>query len=152
MSSTVCPSCSANDLKKLSLIYMSGTYDTRGTSRGIVLSGEGLGIFKGRSRRTHESKLSKRLAPPQKRRLLKPLVYGVAGVFCLPFVRVSHQAWNALFIGYCAVIALYLAGRVLYNLLGYPGALRRWESSFMCQRCGAIIQPQSSAASQTGVG
>lgn len=144
----VCPSCSSNDLKKLSLIYMAGTYDSSGVSRGVVLSGSGLGVFRGRRRSKHESKLSKLAAPPKKWLLLKPLLYGIAGVLVFPLVRVSRHAWDALFLGYCAAVILYLAGAFFYNVFRYPKALREWESLFMCQRCGQIIQPQASAASR----
>lgn len=143
----VCPSCSSNDLRKLSLIYLAGTYDAKGTSRGIIFGPTGLNAYRGRHRSTQQTKLSKSLEPPRKRRLLKPLLYGVVGAFCLPFVRISHQAWNTLFIGYCAVVVLYLAGALLYNLVRFPEALRRWQSSFLCQRCGAVIEPQAPAAS-----
>jgi|SRR5579864_9195099 len=144
----VCPSCSSNDLKKLSLIYMAGTYATKGRSRGIVFSGEGVGAYTARYRSTHESKLSRLAAPPKRMPVIKPLVYGVVGVFCLPFVRLSRQAWNALFIVYCALVLLYLAWAVFSNLFRYPKALQQWESLFMCQRCGTVIEPQASAGSQ----
>lgn len=127
---------------------MGGTYDSSGASRGVVLSEAGLGVFRGRRRTRHQSKLSKLAAPPKKWRLLKPLLYGIAGVFVFPLVRLSRHVWDALFIGYCALIVLYLAGALLYNLFRYPATLRQWESLFMCQQCGVIIEPQASAASQ----
>lgn len=142
-----CPSCSSNDLKKLSLIYMSGIHDTTGVSRGVVLSEGGLGVFRGRRRSTHQSKLSTLAAPPKKCRLLKPLLYGIAGLLCLPLVRVSRHAWDALFFGYCAVVVVYVVGALFYNFFRYPEALRRWQSLFMCQQCGAIVEPQTSTAS-----
>src|SRR5215468_4811573 len=111
----ICPSCSSNDLKKLSVIYMGGTYDSTGVSRGVVLSEGGLGVFRSRRRTRHQSKLSRLAAPPQKRRLLRPLLYGIAGFLVFPLVRVSRHAWDALFIGYCALVVLYLAGALLYN-------------------------------------
>lgn len=144
----VCPSCSSSDVKKLSLIYIDGTYEGTGVSRGIVLSDGGVGVFRGRRRTRHQSKLSKLAAPPSKRRLLKPLLYGIAGVLLSPLVRVSRHVWDALFLSYCAAVMLYLAGALLYNVFGYPKSLRHWESLFMCQRCGEIFQPQVAAASQ----
>lgn len=143
----VCPSCSSNDLKKLSLIYIAGSYETTGRSRGIVFNGEGVGAYRARHRSIHESKLSRLAAPPKKMPFLKPLIYGVVGMFCLPFVRLNHQAWNAMFLGYCALVLLYVGWAVFFNIFRYPKALQRWELLFMCQGCGAIIQPQASAAS-----
>lgn len=127
---------------------MAGTYDSTGVSRGVVLSEAGVGVFRGRRRTRHQSKLSKLAAPPSKWLLLKPLLYGIAGVFVFPLVRVSRHVWDALFIAYCALIALYLVGALIYNLFRYPEALKQWESRFMCQRCGAIFQSQASAASR----
>src|SRR5215471_1732867 len=101
-----CPSCSSNDLKKLSLIYMGGTYDGTGVSRGVVLSGGGLGVFRARRRSIQHSNLSKAAAPPRKWPLLKPLVYGIAGLLCLPLVRISRHAWDALFWAYCSVVVV----------------------------------------------
>lgn len=144
----VCPSCSSNDVRKLSLIYASGTYDSTGVCRGVVLSEGGLGVFRGRRRSKQQSKLSKLAAPPIRRRLLRPLLYGIAGIFVFPLVRVSRHVWDALFLSYCAAVILYLGGALLYNVFGYPKSLRHWESLFMCQRCGEIFQPQVSAASQ----
>jgi hypothetical protein len=97
---------------------------------------------------THQSMLSMVAAPSKKRGILKPLLYGVLGAFCLVLVPLKGQAWNILFVVYCVAVVIYLLAALLHNLRGYPAALRRWESSFMCQRCGAIIEPQASVASQ----
>ena len=139
-----CPSCSSGDVRKLSLIYMSGTHDTTGVSRGVVLSESGLGVFRARRRSTHQSKLSKVAAPPPKWPLLKPLLYGVVGLLCLPLVRISRPAWDALFWSYCSVGMVYFVSALFYNFFRYPRALRKWESLFMCQRCGAIVEPRAS--------
>src|SRR5579864_3335033 len=147
MAPLVCPSCSSNDVRKLSLIYMAGTSDAKGVSRGIVAGGGSVGGFSGRHQSTHQSKLAKSVGPPAKWPLLKPVLYGIVGMFCLPFVRLSHNAWNALLISYCTMVVLYLVAALFYNLGRRPEKLRQWESSFMCQRCGAIIQGQASAAS-----
>src|SRR5579864_321374 len=50
-----------------------------------------------------------------KRRFLKPLLYGIAGLLCLPLVRVSRHAWDALFFGYCGVVVVYLVGALFYR-------------------------------------
>src|SRR5262249_4243854 len=135
---------------KLSLIYMGGTYDGTGVSRGVVLSGGGLGVFRARRRSIRQSKLSKAAAPPRKWRLVKPLLYWIGGLLFLPLVRVSRHAWDALFWTYCSVVVAYLIAAVFYNLFRYPKALQEWESLFMCQQCGAIIQPQASGAASLG--
>jgi len=126
---------------------MGGTYDSSGVSRGVVLSEAGVGVFRGKRRSAHQSKLSKAAAPPKSWPLLKPLLYGIAGLLCLPLVRVSRHAWDALFWSYCSVVVVYLIVALFYNLFRYPEAMREWESLFMCQQCGAIIQPPGSVAS-----
>src|SRR5215469_5595233 len=123
-----CPSCSSGDVRKLSLIYMAGTYEGKGVSRGVVLSEGGLGFFHARRRGTHQSKLSKAVAPPKKWPVVKPLLYAIAGLLCLPLVRVSRHAWDALFWIYCAAVVVYLIATLFYNLFRYPKALRQWES------------------------
>jgi hypothetical protein len=135
----VCPSCLSNDLKKLSLIYMAGSYERKGRSRGIVFSAEGVGAYRARNRSTHESKLSKVAAPPKKWAIVKPLLYGVVGAFCLVLVPLKGQAWNLLFAVCCVAVVVYLLAALLHNMRRYPEALRSWESSFMCQRCGTIV-------------
>jgi hypothetical protein len=127
---------------------MAGTYNGKGVSRGILAGEGGIGGYRGRHQSTRQSKLAKSVGPPAKWPLVKPFLYGIVGMFCLPFVRLSHNAWNALFVAYCTVVVLYLATALFYNLGRRPEKLREWESSFMCQRCGAIIGPQASAASQ----
>jgi hypothetical protein len=144
----VCPSCSSSDLKKLSLIYMTGTYDGKGVSRGVAAGGGHVGAYRGRYEGVHQSKLAKATAPPVRWPVLKPFIYAVVGMFGLIFVRLSGNAWNALFIVYWSIALLYLAAALFYNLARRPQKVRQWESSFMCQRCGAIVTPQAAAASQ----
>jgi hypothetical protein len=74
------------------------------------------------------------------------VIYGVVGAFCLVLVPLKGEAWNILFVVYCVAVVIYLLAALFHNVRRYPEALRRWESSFMCQRCGTIIEPQASAA------
>lgn len=76
------------------------------------------------------------------------MIYGVLGAFFLVVVPLKGQAWNLLFAVYCVAVVIYLLAALSHNMRRYPEALRRWESSFMYQRCDAIIQSQISAASQ----
>ena len=65
-----CPKCNSTDLKKVSLAYQEGLYRTDARTRlsAALVGGSGPDLLVGRgaTRTSHQSALSKRLAPPLK--------------------------------------------------------------------------------------
>jgi hypothetical protein len=52
----------------------------------------------------------------------------------------------ALSVAYILALPTYLLGAVCYNFVVRPTKLKNWERKFMCQRCGAIVENESSSA------
>ena len=59
----VCPKCNSTDMKKLSLVYAAGVYESRGRMGGFLL-GRGEAFLLGRYKGTSQSRLSKLVRPP----------------------------------------------------------------------------------------
>jgi hypothetical protein len=49
-------------------------------------------------------------------------------------------------VGYVLLLPSYASAALVYNLVGRPKKNRAWANTFMCQRCGASINPLRSAA------
>jgi hypothetical protein len=78
----ICPNCNSTDLKKLSLIYEAGTYESHGRLHGLFLGSIG-GLWAGRYRGTNQSSLSKMVAPPMKLPYASPTILWVVAFFIL---------------------------------------------------------------------
>jgi hypothetical protein len=65
-----CPKCNSTDLKKVSLAYEEGLFRKKGRTRlrAVVVDGGGpdLVVGKATTHGTHQSALSKKMAPPVK--------------------------------------------------------------------------------------
>jgi len=46
-----------------------------------------------------------------------------------------------LSVAYVLFLPAYLVGSLIYNLFIRPRKFKRWQQKFMCQRCGAIVEP-----------
>jgi hypothetical protein len=44
-------------------------------------------------------------------------------------------------VGYVSLLPAYILGALFYNLSVRRKKYRIWESTFMCQRCGAVTEP-----------
>src|SRR5712664_1650101 len=81
-----CPKCNSSDLKKVSLAYHEGLYQTEGRTRlrAVVVGGGGPDLVVGRAttRGTEQSALSKKLTPPVKWSYLKVIGWSVLVFLC----------------------------------------------------------------------
>lgn len=50
-------------------------------------------------------------------------------------------------VAYLLLLPSYLVAALFYNLFVRPKKYGIWESTFMCQRCGALIEPHASTQS-----
>ena len=141
----VCPNCNSMDLKKLSLIYVSGTYESKGRIGGLFL-GSSDGLLLGKYKGTSQYLLSKMVRPPRKRSYIVPLIFWLIGFFVvMAFAGRGKLSWmiGFLSIGYVLLFPGYIVGALLYNFFVYPKKFRAWNEEFMCQRCGATIKGTS---------
>ena len=143
------------EFKKLSLVYAEGFSDLNASSRGWgILVGSGgadLGFGKFRTRGEIQSRLSQKVSPPRKWSYWKIMVGGLIGLLILEFIlgyidtflrtggNFNQQlAWFSY--AWLGIVAAILCFAARYNLALYPRRYRLWDRSFMCRRCGHILQ------------
>lgn len=134
----VCPNCNSTDLKKISLIYTAGMYESRGRMRGLFL-GSSDGWLYGRYRGTNQSHLSKIVGPPGKFPYIAPTILWILGFFVvMAFAGRGRLSTLMAIVSmvYLFLLPAYLLGALFSNLFLRAKKLRTWERKFMCQRCG----------------
>lgn len=101
-----CPHCNSTDLKKASLIYAAGAYESRGRIGGLLF-GDGEAFFVGKYRRATRSLLSKMAGPPRKAPYVAPVVLWLMGIFIvMAFAGRGKLSWmmGALSMGYALLL------------------------------------------------
>jgi hypothetical protein len=139
----VCPNCSSTDLRKVSLVYAAGIHESRGWFLGLLLGGAD-GAILGRYRGTSQSRLSRLLNPPRRLPYVAPIVLWLIGFFILmSFDAQGKLSWvmAVLSVAYVLLLPAYLLGSLIYNLFIRPKKFKQWQQKFMCQRCGATVEP-----------
>src|SRR5882724_13661775 len=139
----VCLNCSSTDLRKVSLVLAAGIHEFRGRFLGLLLGGAD-GALLGRNRGTSQSRLSQLLNPPRKLPYFGPIVLWLFGFFILmSFDAQGKLSWAmaVLSVAYVLLLPAYLLGSLIYNLFIRPKKFKQWQQKFMCQRCGAIVEP-----------
>lgn len=137
-----CGACKSENIQKLSLVYEGGLSHTQGKETGIGIGlgsgGAGAGIGSSKYKGTNQSLLSKNAAPPTKRNLLK------VGFFYLLGAWLVYQFAP----GNLAVVLLLVIGGGIhvfmnwrYNQNTFTGLYHKWDSSFLCLKCGEISLP-----------
>lgn len=175
-----CPNCNGEDIRKFSVIYKSGVFDSQLSGEYVGLGGN-WGYLQASSRKT--SQLAKSCAPPRKFSFLYffvaiafaaawcPLaevgtgvVLGAVAIFIIfffycilgivfallklnpsDFLPHSLVEWLAADIPskapFSIPIVLAFIGLILFAMLHYNRTTwveeyRKWQSSYMCLRCG----------------
>jgi hypothetical protein len=112
------------------------------------------GALFGRYRGTSQSRFSALSNPPGKAPHVGPVILWLIGFFLLTsFDAQGKLSWEiaALFTAYILALPGYLLGSLCYNFVVRPKKLKNWERKFMCQRCGAIIEDESSSRADAQV-
>jgi hypothetical protein len=151
-----CPKCNSTDLRKVSIAHEEGLFRNESWTRlGAVVVGSGgpdLVVGKATTRGTHQSALSKKLAPPVKWSYLKVIGWSVlvflsAGwlVFYVNTVTtnattVSSAPLTLFALIYGAIFALLLFLVWRHNHSSYQTQYAQWDKSFICERCGTVSQ------------
>ena len=150
-----CPQCGSNEFTKLSIIYSEGFSNLEAHSRGWGLmfgsAGADLGLGKFRTKGEIQTRLSQKTSPPRKWSYWKIVFWGLIGLLVLEFIlgyadsflRVGGNfnqqlAWFGY--SYFAVLAFILCLAFRYNFSVFPRRYRFWKRSFMCRRCGHILE------------
>lgn len=161
-----CLQCGSTEFTKLSLIHEQGSSTLHAVSGGLGLTfgmgGADLVLGRARTRGEIQTKLSKRVSPPHKWSYWKTIVGGLIGLMVLEFAlgyahtflgygenfrrQLDWLAWP-----YIGLLGFVLGLIVWYNFQAFPRRYRAWDRSFMCRRCGHVIQVERSAQSQQPV-
>ena len=142
-----CPHCNSTDLKKASLIYAAGVYESRGRMGGLLFA-DGDAFFVGKYRGANQSLLSKMVGPPRKAPYLAPVVLWLMDFFIvMAFAGRGKLSWmmGALTMGYVLMLPVYLLVALFYNFFVRPKKKTKWEGKFLCQRCGYVLTHQDTA-------
>lgn len=150
-----CPQCGSTEFTKVSLIYAEGFSDLEARSRGwgllIGSGGADLGFGKFRTKGEIQTKLSQRVSPPHKWSYSKILFGGLIGLLVLEFflgyintfLRIGGNFNQQLgWFGYAWLgsVTFVLCIAFRHNVWTVPKRRRLWSRSFMCHRCGHILQ------------
>lgn len=150
-----CPQCGSNKFTKLSLIYAEGFSNLDASSRGWGLifgsGGADLGFGKFRTKGEIQTRLSQKASPPRKWSYWKIFFWGLIGLLVLEFVlgyvdsflRVGgnfNQEITWFGYSWLGIITFILCLAIRHNFGIYPHRHRVWNCSFMCRRCGHILQ------------
>src|SRR5713101_3571929 len=151
-----CPKCNNTDLKKVSLAYEEGLFRSKGRTRlrAVVVGGGGPDIVVGRATThgTQQSALSKKLTPPLKWSYLKVIGWFVLVLVCVGWLvfYVNTVTTNATTVSSTPLMVFVLISASMFILLlfvvwrhnhaAYQRRYAEWDSSFICQRCGDVVQ------------
>jgi len=146
---------------KLSLVYAAGISGVaaRSRGRGIALAENGIALsFSGaETKGTFQTQLSRIASPPHKKRYRQFVLGWILGfafsgyiVLLLKSAEPSHAAHlHQQFAWFSWIYCGFLVGRLWalwrYNHRSYPQRYREWDRSFMCRRCGKIVQNAAQA-------
>jgi len=149
-----CPKCNSTDLKKVSLAYQDGLFRSNARTRlsAALLGGGGPDLVVGRAttQASHQSALSKRLTPPAKWSYVKVSSRSILTFLCLGWLifYVNNVTRNsstvvtrplAIFSSISGAIFVLLLLLVWWhNHSTHARRYAEWDSSYICQRCGAI--------------
>lgn len=153
-----CPKCNGTDLKKVSLAYQEGLYQSEGRTRlsAALVGGGGPDLVVGRTttRASHQSALSKQLCPPVKRSYRRVLFWSGLVFLCLGWLvfYINTVATNATTVISAPLVVFGLVGTVAvfglvflawrHNHSTYQRQYAEWDRFFICQGCGTVSEQE----------
>ena len=148
-----CQGCGSEHVQKLSVVYDGGLSDINareaGVGLGIGAGGLGLGVGSSKIKGSHQSRLSQKAAPPEKKKVVKHLLFWILGISFVPVAVLAILGWEsnvARFLvvwSYIGAGAAHVLSDIRYNLKVYPGLFSRWNASFFCHKCGVVFEVPS---------
>jgi len=151
-----CPQCGNSGLKKVSLAYQEGLFQTQRSTRvrAAVIGGTGVDLVLGEAtaRASHQSVLSSQLRPPARWSYLKIGSWAVLVFLCVGwlvfYVNIVTANATSVLSTPMALFGLIAAGIFVllpylvwkHNHSAYRVQFAEWDRSFVCQRCGAVTK------------
>lgn len=139
-----CKSCNSDNIRKLSIIYESGTanFDGKASGSGSTLGtfGVGLNSYSSTFNGSSMSLLAEKASPPMKFRyflVLKNLLIFMFIGIVLGNIYDFVESFVNFF--YFFFVIVYVLGWI-YNKYVYKPEKIIWDKSFMCLKCGEIFQ------------
>lgn len=137
-------------MQRLSIVHAGGTSEinAKESSVGLGFGSGGLGIGMGSSKikGNNQSMLSKKAAPPARKKTFKHFLLWGIGLFITPGLIVSMMGWHSspaqvvVVLVFLAAASIHLYSDFQFNRRIFPGLFARWEASFLCLKCGAEFQ------------
>jgi transcription elongation factor Elf1 len=144
-----CPKCSSNELRSCAVVWREGTTDARGAIVGGSFGSAGFQPAAASTYQQSQTLLAQQCAPPKKRgewSIVWAMFFVIGGFNFL--VRSNWILGIPLMLLGTYCVWLFMQART-YNREELPGALRRWEDTFVCSRCGEFVTAQESAQRST---
>jgi hypothetical protein len=145
-----CQGCGSESVQKLAMVYDGGLSDINAKEGGVGVGfgsgGIGIGFGSSKINGSNQSRLSQKAAPPEKKRVIKHFAIWGIGLFIVPPVVVSVFGWDSsiaqllTLLSYLGAAGLHIYSDIQYNRRIYPGLFARWDTSFLCHKCGIIFQ------------
>lgn len=150
-----CSSCKSENVQKVSLVYESGISAITGksTSTGVGMSRGGLGVGVARSKikGSQQTELSRKAAPPAKKRFLRNLIIYTVGFLFIPAIIIStlhignENMQMVVGFGYMALAAYHLYKNFMFNKKTWPSLYNIWNRQYMCLTCGNTFETEVAA-------
>ena len=153
-----CPNCNSTNLKKASLVYEQELVHTVAHTRlhaaAVGSCGPDLLVGTATTRGVHQSVLSKRLSPPVKWSYRKLVLWWAVVSFSVGWIlfyinsvlKHSSAVLSPPLILFSRLsAATFLLLLVLFwrhNHFTHKRRYRQWERSFLCQRCGTLMEQE----------
>jgi transcription elongation factor Elf1 len=144
-----CPKCSSTEVRSCSVVWREGTADARGAIVGGSFGSAGFQPAAASTYQQSQTLLAQQCAPPKKRGewpLILAMLLIIGGLDSLIY-SVWMLGIPMVLLG-CYCVWLFIQARA-YNRHELPGALRKWENTFVCSRCGEFVTAQESSQRST---
>jgi hypothetical protein len=139
-----CPECASTDVRKVSMVFESGTKESTSVAVGMTADGDiGSAVIGG----TQQSLLAQRLQPPahpSRTATWTGLLMGVGVFIAALALMLKTDAGGATGFFLLAVVPLGVAGFGYWWVMAvkrppYVAALAQWARSWCCMRCGQVF-------------
>lgn len=141
-----CSECGSDNVQRVSMAFESGISTVESKTRGVGLAGGGIGVGAAKTKGVQQSALSQRLSPPRKKGLKWAIISIIFG-----FIILGAASGGGKLLGLLLMVIGGLMGYMAFrfNKSDYPALLNKWQSSFYCNVCGSMFQPNVVLAATT---
>ncbi|HEX6040127.1 hypothetical protein [Longimicrobium sp.] len=136
--SFACPACHSQDIRRLQIIYREGSSTMQATTSA--------GAARAYTSGTQQTLLSRGAAPPEKKKVGGLVVGVVLGALFLLGGMSSPGAGLLFGLALAGICGWLLKQALDYNGQEFPRLFKRWENTFMCNRCGEHFIPATLTA------